>query len=415
MKLYIGNLAFTKEKHEFEIIENGYILVKNNEILAVGQCFEGTYDDLEIIDYTDHLLIPGLVDLHFHAVQYGNLGIGLDEKLLDWLNDYTFKEEAKFKDLDYAALVFKHAIKHVISSGTTRIVFFSSIHKEATLLLMQLCNEAGLNSYVGKANMDRNSPEALCEDTLTSIEITQALLTQSFEHVKSIVTPRFVPSCSEEMMLSLGELAKQGYPVQTHISENRNEIEWVKSLHPESNNYLDVYDQAGLIGSKTILAHCVFCTPKEQELIKERGAFVAHCPMANFNLTSGIMNSKSYLDQNIHIGLGTDVGAGHTPSIREVMVNAIKMSKVHQMRHSDDPVLSFSEAFYMATKGGGKYFGKVGSFEPGYEFDMLVIQPDELSLLRKISPLEQLQRFVYAGKDDQIIARFSAGKRLKPY
>ncbi len=415
MKLFKGNIIFTKEKQAFSIMDNGYILSNEGKIVEVGHGLNEKYPNVEIIDYSNHLLIPSFVDLHFHAVQYGNLGIGLDEELLDWLNDYTFKEEAKFEDISYANNIFERALNHIIASGTTRIVFFSSIHQEATELLMKLCKEKGIGAYVGKVNMDRNAPDSLLEETNKSYEITSYLLKNDYEDVKSIITPRFVPSCTEALMSRLGELASKGYPVQTHISENENEIEWVKSLHPEEKNYLDVYDKAGLITDKTILAHCVFCSKEERKVIHEKRAFVAHCPAANFNLTSGIMNAKLYLDEDIRIGLGTDVGAGHTPSIRQVLVEAIKMSKVNHMMNKTMPVLTLSEAFYMATKGGGEYFGKVGSFESGYDLDMLVVKPDELSITRKIDSLMQLQRFLYSGENKMISEVYCKGKRLNAY
>ncbi|MCH4890758.1 guanine deaminase [Acidaminobacter sp. JC074] len=415
MKLFKGNIIFTKEKQAFDIIEDGFILSDEGKVLEVGHGLDDKYPDLEVIDYSNHLLIPGFVDLHFHAVQYGNLGIGLDEELLDWLNDYTFKEEAKFQDLTYARAIFDKAINHMIASGTTRMVFFSSIHQAAAELLMDLCSEKGVGAFVGKVNMDRNAPDSLLEDSDQSLEITRYLLENDREEAKAIITPRFVPSCSKDLMDRLGELASKGYPVQTHISENESEIEWVKSLHPEAKNYLDVYDKAGLITDKTILAHCVFCTEEERQVIFDKKAFVAHCPAANFNLTSGIMNAKLYLDKGIRIGLGTDVGAGHTPSIRQVIVEAIKMSKVNHMMDKTMPVLSLSEAFYMATKGGGQYFGKVGSFEKSYDLDMLVIKPDDLSLTRNMPILNQLQRFIYAGDNLMISAVYCKGKRLNAY
>lgn len=412
MKLFKGNIIYTKNRESFEILENGFILEENGRVKDIGLELLEKYPETELADYSGRLLIPGFVDLHFHAVQYGNLGIGLDEELLDWLNTYTFKEEEKFSDLVYAEMIFKEAIKDIIQSGTTRIAFFSSIHEGATRLLMDLCESHNLSAYVGKVNMDRNASEALLESPTTSFEITKRLVEETEQ---AIITPRFVPSCTKKLMTSLGELAQKGYPVQTHISENENEIEWVKLLHPEAKNYLDVYDQCGLVTDRTILAHCVFCTDEEKEVIKNRGAYVAHCPAANFNLTSGIMNVKDYINKGIKVGLGTDVGAGHTPSIRTIIVEAIKMSKVNQMMHRDEDVLSFSEAFYLATKGGGSYFGNVGSFEVGYDFDLLVIKPDDLSLSRGINYLEQLQRFIYAGNNKMIIASYCQGKKLKTY
>lgn len=415
MKLFKGNIIYTKNKESFEVYKNGFICEDKGKVIEVGYNLDQKYQDVEIDDYSNHLLMPGFVDLHFHAVQYGNLGIGLDEELLDWLNKYTFKEEEKFEDLAYAQKIFESALNHIIKSGTTSIVFFSSIHEAATKLLIDLCEQKGISAFVGKVNMDRNASEGLLENKDQSVDITRRLLKLESQKVKAIITPRFVPSCTGELMKDLGVLAGEGYPVQTHISENEHEIEWVKALHPDAKNYLDVYDQCGLIGPQTILAHCVFCNEEEKELIKTKRTFVAHCPTANLNLTSGIMNAKEYLDRGIRIGLGTDVGAGHTASIRNVMVHTMQMSKVNRMLKPEDSVLTFSEVFFMATKGGGEFFGNVGSFEPEYDLDLLVVAPDDLADIRDISVIEQLQRFVYSGENHQIKTVISRGKTLKPY
>lgn len=412
MKLFKGNIVFTKKRESFDILENGFILEDKGIIIDIGFDLNKKYTNIEIEDYSGNLLIPGFVDLHFHAVQYGNLGIGLDEELLDWLNKYTFKEEEKFSDLEYAKYIFEKAISSIIRNGTTRIVFFSSIHEEASRLLIDMCIDKKIGAFVGKVNMDRNSPKRLTEDRIESLEISKKLLDISTKKVKSIITPRFVPTCSKELLDGLGELAKNNYPVQTHISENENEIEWVKKLHPESKNYLDVYDKANLLGNKTILAHCVYCNSEERKLLKERESFVAHCPSSNFNLTSGIMDIKSYMDQGINVGLGTDVGAGHKVSIKDTLVLAIQMSKVNKMYNKDKTILSFSEAFYLATKGGGKFFGKVGSFEKNYELDMLVVKPDELSEYKNDGIMEQLERFIYSGDDRMIMKRYCSGELL---
>ena len=412
MKLFKGNIVFTKKRESFDILENGFILEDKGIIIDIGFDLNKKYKKVDIEDYSGNLLIPGFVDLHFHAVQYGNLGIGLDEELLNWLNKYTFKEEEKFSNLEYAKYIFEKAISNIIRNGTTRIVLFSSIHEEATKLLMDICIDKKIGAFVGKVNMDRNSPKALTENRIESLEISKKLLKFSTKKVKSIITPRFVPTCSKKLLDGLGELSKKKYPVQTHISENENEIKWVKELHPESKNYLDVYDKANLLSDKTILAHCVYCNKDERNLIKERGSFVAHCPSANFNLTSGIMDIKSYIDQGINVGLGTDVGAGHKVSIKDTLVLAIQMSKVNKMYNKDKNILSFSEAFYLATKGGGKFFGKVGSFEKNYELDMLVIKPDELSEYKNDGIMEQLERFIYSGDDRMIIKRYCSGEIL---
>lgn len=411
MRLFKGNIIYTKNKNQFEVLENGYILEKDGIISDVGMDLIEKYPKINLIDYSNKLIIPGFVDLHFHAVQYGNLGVGLDEELLDWLNHYTFKEEIKFSDLKYAKLIFETALDDIIKNGTTRIVFFSSIHEEATKLLIDLCIERKIGAFVGKVNMDSNSPKELSEDTDESIAITKRLLKLGNDKVKSIITPRFAPSCSEELMMGLGKLGNNNY-IQTHISENEDEVKWVKKLFPDSKDYLDVYLKNKLLSKNTILAHCVFITDEEKKIMKEKGCFIAHCPSANINLTSGIINIKDSLDRNMKIGLGTDVGAGNTVSIKDTIVSAIQMSKVNHIIYRENKILSLSEAFYLATKGGGEYFGKVGSFEKGYELDMLVVEPDELTLKRKLNIKEQLQRFIYSGDNNMIISRYCRGCKL---
>lgn len=403
MKLYKGDIIYTIIKEKFEVLKDGYILEDQGKILDIGHHLDKKYT-CDLVDYSNHLLMPGFVDLHFHAVQYGNLGIGLDEELLDWLNLYTFKEEGKFSDLVYAEKIFRAALDHIVDGGTTRIVFFSSIHEEATQLLKKLCNQRGIDAFVGKVNMDRNVPDYLLEETFESFESTKRLLDD-----QSIITPRFVPSCTLDLMKQLGTLAQKGYPVQTHISENEQEIEWVKELHPDSKNYLDVYDQCNLINKRTILAHAVYCNADERLQIKKRQAIVAHCPTSNLNLTSGIMPLVKYLDENIRVGLGTDVGAGHSATIPMVLVQAMQMSKVNHLINGDR-LLKFSEAFYLATKGGGSFFGKVGSFEKGYDFDLIVVENSPLTTDKSIK--EQLQRFIYTGEYHRIKARYCKGKKL---
>lgn len=417
LKAYKGHVVYTASPEAFTVIENGYIVVENGIVKAVSHEMPKELDQSQIVDYGDRLIMPGFVDLHFHAPQYPNIGLGLDKELLPWLEDYTFPTEAKFADTDFADRVYRKVVHELLRQGTTRVVLFATIHLESSKLLARILDESGIGAYVGKVNMDRNSSEILIESTENSLCDTEAFI-NAFEgvsdRVKPIITPRFVPTCTPEVMEGLGQLArKYNVPVQSHISENLGEVKWVSELHPEFKNYASVYDHFGLLNDQTIMAHCVHNTDDEIGMMAERGTFSAHCPNANYNLSSGIMPVRKFLNAGVQVGLGTDVGAGHKVSIAQVMSQAVQGSKmVWQMVDNSLAPLTTSEVFYMATKGGGAFFGNVGSFEPGYEFDALVIDDKSLQIELERSIEERVQRYIYCGDDRNIKARFVKGQEI---
>jgi guanine deaminase len=414
-----GNIIFTKTFGKFEVFENGYIVVE-------GKCVKGVYNHLpeefskiKIIDYGNAIIIPGFVDLHLHASQYGNLGLGLDKELMPWLQAYTFPEEAKYSDINYAKKVYSALIRELWRFGTTRSCVFATLHKDSTKLLMDLFAESGLSAYVGKVNMDRNSPEYLVETTEDSIHDTEEIVkeySKKYELVKPIITPRFVPSCSMELLKGLGNLAlKYNLPVQSHLCENHGEISFVKELQPESKNYASVYDSAGLLGDvPTIMAHCVLVDEDEIELMERKNVFIAHCPNSNSNLSSGIAPIRRLIKKGISVGLASDISAGHSLSIMDGIVNSAQAANLKCLESGKvDMAFSTAELFYLATKGGGKFFGKVGSFEDGYEFDALVIDDSTLPTFKTLSIEERLQKFIYIGDDRNIKERYVAGKKIK--
>ena len=272
-KIFKGTIVFTPSKDDLQIHEDSYIIIEDGRVLDIVKELDSSYKDIEVQDYTGKLIIPGFSDLHLHAVQYPNKGLGMDRELLPWLETYTFPEEGKFSDLAYAEKVFKRFINELWSEGTLRSVVFSSIHKEGTELLMDMFIDSGLGAYVGKVNMDRNTADYLTEDTEDSIRITEELIVEykdKSDLVKPIITPRFAPTCSDELLGGLGELAKKyNVPVQSHLNENKSEIEWVKELFPDSKNYASVYNDYKLYdGSKTVLAHCIHCNEDEIDLLQ---------------------------------------------------------------------------------------------------------------------------------------------------
>lgn len=416
-KVYKGHIIFTESPEKFKIVENGFIIVENNKVKKVAAKLPEEYKKIDVKDFGNKLIIPGFVDLHLHAPQFPNAGLGLDKELLPWLEEYTFPEEAKYKDTAYAKKVYSRVVEELWKNGTTRAVIFASIHKEATSLLFDLLVEAGLGAYVGKVNMDRNCPDIIVEDTKQSLKDTREYLERHVgksKLVKPIITPRFVPTCSVEILEELGKMAKEfDVPIQSHLSENTGEVEWVKELHPEHKNYASVYNCYDLFGQKpTVMAHCIYNTEEEVALMKNNEVYVAHCPHSNLNLSSGIMPVRHFLDNGVNMGLGSDISGGHKISISSVMAVSAQVSKIKWLETNKKLTpLTTSEVFYLGTKGGGQFFGKVGSFQEGYEFDALVID-DSNFFGDGLTLEERLQRFIYLGDDRNIAERYVAGNKV---
>ena len=416
-KIYRANILFTKERTHFEVIERGYVVVDDSgRVVEVTEHLSAEHEGVEVVDYGNRLLIPAMNDLHVHAPQYRNQGIAMDLELLPWLQNYTFPEEMKYCDTKYAERMYRRFVHDMWRFGTMRACLFATIHKESTLLLMNIFKETGMGALVGKVAMNRNCPEGLTETVDDMVQGYEELIKECGEDglVRPIITPRFVPSCTPEMLRACGELAaKYQLPVQSHLSENKDEIAWVKELEPESTCYGDAYDRYGLFGqTPTVMAHCVWSDGEELELIKRRGVVVAHCPTSNFNVASGMAPIRKFLDEGVKVGLGSDISGGHDLSIFRMMVYAIQVSKMHYQQNHNVPFLSLSEVFWIATKSAGSFFGRVGSFEPGYEFDALVIDDSDLNH-DNYTLLERLERYIYLGDDRQISHRFCSGKEIK--
>ena len=417
-KVYKAHILFTKEKNRFEVFENGYVAVEDGRVVGVASSLAGlNVQDAEVTDFGNRLLIPAMIDMHVHAPQVHNQGVAMDLELLPWLQNYTFPEESKYADVHYAERMYRRFLHTQWLFGTMRSVVFGTMHTESTRLLMKLYQEAGMGAMVGKVGMNRNCPDTLCEDVEAYTEGMEQLIAEFNKPnalVRPIITPRFVPSCTPELLKVCGELAnKYQLPVQSHLSENTSEIAWVAELEKESTSYGDAYNRYGLFGqTPTIMAHCVWTNGSELELMKRNRVMVAHCPTSNFNLSSGLAPVRTFLDDDLPIGLGSDISGGHDLNMFRMLVYAIQVSKMHYQQDKSKAFLTLSEIFWIATKSAGSFFGKVGSFEPGYEFDALVIDdgvlhPDEYSLQHR------LERFVYLGDDRQIIHRFCRGEEVK--
>jgi guanine deaminase len=426
-----------------------YLVCADGKCVGVFDEFPHEYAGYPLIDYSGRLIIPGLVDLHTHAPQFAFRSLGMDLELLDWLESHAFPEEAKYHDIEYARYAYSLFVEHLKQGPNTRIGIYATVHTPATLLLMDMLEASGLVCLVGKVNMDRNCPDYLREfNAAASLDATREWLRAcspeklsakaetAYKSVRPILTPRFIPSCSDELMYGLADIQKEyGLPVQSHLSENRQEIQWVKDLCPGSDGYGAAYADFDLFGGSaaTIMAHCVWSDEKEISLMAERNVFIAHCPQSNVNLASGIAPVRKFLDAGCRVGLGSDVAGGAHCSIFRAMSDAIQASKIRGvMTGETGKALSLEEAFFLGTAGGGAFFarprkpeaestagalnaglpGASGSFEPGYDFDALVIDDSSLSGPVPLSIRDRLERVVYLSDDRHIRAKYVRGKEI---
>ena len=415
-----GNFCYSEDIENIRCVPNAYLVCEDGVCAGIFPELPERYADLPVTDFGDKLIVPGMIDLHLHAPQFAFRGLGMDMELMDWLKTYAFPEEAKYRELAYADRAYTQFAESMRRSATTRAAIFATLHVPATELLMEKMENSGLISYVGKVNMDRNGPAYLCETSAqASLEATERWIcdTQSkFKRTRPIVTPRFIPSCTDELMRGLRKLVEKYHlPVQSHLSENYSEIEFVQSLCRGSKFYGDAYDRYGLFGGDhpCIMAHCVHSGEAEIALMKKNGVFAAHSPLSNANLSSGAAPVGKLFREFVNVALASDIAAGETENLFRSIAAAIRASKL-RWRLVDQEIypLTVDQAFYIATAGGGKFFGKVGSFKEGYEFDAIVIDDSTIPHPQELGLHERLERALYIADDRHLCAKYVAGDRL---
>ena len=350
----------------FLVIAGGKIDALTRSRSAFGAPFA------EFIDLGKKMIVPGFVDTHVHLPQFAIMGIGSGE-LLTWLNTYTYPEETKFADPDYAAAIAQKFFDALVAQGTTTAAIYSSVHERATDIAFSAAQAKGLRAFIGKTMMDRNSPPALLEETEASIEQSKRLFEKwdgaDDGRLRYIFTPRFAGSCSMELMRRVGQFARErGAYMQTHLSENVDEIKWIRQLYPDCRSYAAVYESAGLLSERCIMAHCIHLSPDEIALLSRTRTNVAFCPYSNRTLRSGTMPYAKLRDAGLTISLATDVAGGPSLSMLEQMREAMAAAGI-----------AWSEALYLATLGGAKALGlsdRIGNFEPGKDADFVVVDQE---------------------------------------
>ncbi|KIX07224.1 guanine deaminase [Rhinocladiella mackenziei CBS 650.93] len=418
--IYFGRFISTPKPEEL-LIRTGAVLVNKKNGRGVIERADWTVNgpndaiskfgvEAPVVTTKENgFFFPGFIDTHIHASQYPNVGIFGKSTLLDWLTTYTFPLESSlgntnspmYKDateppnpLARAKAVYNRIISRTLANGTTTASYYATIHLDATNLLADLAFDKGQRAYIGRVCMDRpetcpdyyrdESSEETLTNTKASIEYCRSL-DPSGELLAHIITPRFAPSCLSETLSKLGSLAKEeDIRVQTHISENLNEVQLVKELFPDQATYTDVYDHHGLLTPRTILAHAVHLSQEEMRLIKERKTKVSHCPASNSALGSGFCPVRVMLDEGVEVGLGTDVSGGYSPSILDAVRNACIVSRHVGFINGGDSRynLGVAEGLWLATVGGAKVVGmegRLGGFEEGMLWDVQEIIMGDVS------------------------------------
>jgi len=433
VSVYKGLLIDTREDCTLRA-EQGILVIQGHTILERAQETEldsilsrhqVPLENVMTLSPTQFLL-PGFIDTHIHAPQLPNAGLGLDLPLLEWLEKYTFPTEAKFSQPRFASQVYERCVQSTIDNGTTTAVYFATIHRESSEILASTCKRHGQRAAVGKVCMDRNSPHYYIEETNESFEETKLFVDQvdrlGGDLVRPILTPRFVPSCSRLLMQNLGALcAERNLHVQTHISENKKEIEWVRNLELDCSSYTQVYEKCGLLSKKTILAHGVYLDAQELEIIKEAGAGISHCPNSNFSLKSGICDVRRLKDAGVKVGLGTDCSGGYSTSMQDAMRNAVLASNTVKIISDDETYqeLNYVDVLHLATRGGASLLDMqdtLGALDPGKNADILVV---DLAAQASTVPFGEesvtdlLHKFIFLGDDRNIVKVVVAGRVLK--
>lgn len=408
-KLIKGMIVTANVRGNFRVRPKGGILVEDGEIDEVFDRAPDSVADAVTLNYGDSLIVPAFMDTHLHAPQYPMAGMGMDLPLLKWLEQYTFRLEGDYADPKYARAVYSILAHDLMLRGTTRVCIFSTVHTDATLILMDELEKAGIEGYAGKVGMDRNCPPSLAEPVDKAVREHRRWIEESrrFKRVCPVITPRFTPSCTDALMEALGKLAAEyGLPVQSHLSENRDECAWVRQLCPDCGGYWQTYDRCGLFNSRTVMAHCVHCDDGELAAIRDRGVLVAHSADSNTNLASGIAPVRRMLDMGIKVSVSTDVAGGASLSMMDAVTAAIRASKLRSFyTEGHDRFLSFGEAFYMATGAASEFFGAAEPFAAGEPLHALVLTDAALPPFPGLSAPERLERMIYRSDERCILAR----------
>lgn len=386
--------------NSYRYFEDGLLVINEGKVHSFGdyqQLVSTLAQDIKVTDYRDHLIMPGFIDSHVHYPQIDVIA-SHGAQLLDWLQRFTFPTEQRFEDEAVAEEAAQFFIRQLLMNGTTMAMVFATIHAQSVDAVFNAALQRNMRLISGKVMMDRNAPDALCDDAQSSYDDSRALIEKWHGHERLLyaVTPRFAATSSEAQLKVAQQLVNEHMDVylQSHVAENQNEVAWIKQLFPWSRSYLDVYDHFGLLGDRSVYAHCIYLDEADRDCLARSGTAVSFCPTSNLFLGSGLFDMQSAINHRLNLSIGTDVGGGTSFSMIRTLHEAYKVCQMGGYN------LSPLQALYSATLGGAKSLyldSNIGNFDEGKEADFIVIDLNATELMqRRMSHAESLEDILFA-------------------
>lgn len=410
-----GTLNIDESAYQF--FQDGALVIEDGKVKQLGEASDvlpTLAADVKVVEYKDHLIIPGMIDTHIHYPQVEVIA-SYGEQLLDWLNNYTFPAERQFEDKAYASNIANFFLDELLKCGTTTALVFGTVHKQSVEAFFEASEKRNTRMICGKVMMDRNAPDFLCDTPESGYEDSKSLIDSWHNKGRQLyaVTPRFAITSTHEQLEKAGQLMAE-YPdvyMQTHISENKDEVAFVSELFPDAKDYLDVYDQYNLLGKRSVFAHGIHLTEREHQRFRETGSSVSFCPTSNLFLGSGLLDIKELEENQVAYSVATDVGGGTSFSMLQTLNEAYKVTQLNGNK------LSPLKSLYLATLGNAKTLqleDKIGSFKAGNEADFVVLDFNSTPIMSlkqsKCKTLaEKLFAMIILGDDRAVKATYVAG------
>ncbi|WP_448547891.1 guanine deaminase [Thalassotalea fusca] len=417
---FLADPAKVALEDSYQYFADGVLVVKNGYVEQVGSAEDvlaSLPEETELSHYQEGLIMPGFIDTHVHYPQTEMIA-SYGEQLLEWLENYTFPAERQFSDEAHGRKIAEFFLSQLLEAGTTTALVFGTVHKESVDAFFTIAQQKKLRMICGKVLMDQNCPDYLSDTAESGYSDSKALIEKwhGVDRLQYAITPRFAPTCSKEQLNKAGELLSE-YPsvyLHTHLSENKDEIAWVKELFPDSSGYLDVYDQSKLLGRRSVFAHGVHLHDHECQRLGETDSAIAFCPSSNLFLGSGLFNLQQAQKYDVHVGFGSDIGAGTTFSMLSTLNEGYK---TQQLRNEK---LSPFQSFYLATLGGAIALdleGTIGNFVKGAEADFIVLDYHATPLMeRRMQHCKTLTEKLFIlsmlGDERHVMATHIMGERV---